>query len=84
MERFHIYHACLGLVGVGFGTNAILALASGAVSLPLVVQATFGTLMAGASGYALSRRSPADFDVGPVGFWGVVLGSLALFVLVLS
>lgn len=83
MVRFYVYYACLALVGLGFGSVAVLRLANGEVTLPLVVQAACGFLMVGVSARDLSRKSPAEFDVGPVGFWAVVLGSIGLVVLAL-
>ncbi|MFC7204451.1 hypothetical protein ACFQJC_13065 [Haloferax namakaokahaiae] len=82
MERFHVYHSCLILVGVVFASMALTTLASEAVSVPAVVQAVCGLVLVGASGYELNQRSPSEFDVGPVGFWAVVAGTVGLLALV--
>ena len=81
MRRMYVYYGCLALWGGTYGTDALLTGATRGWDVPLAVQGVAGALLVAVAGWAVATESPSKFEVGPAGFWGVVLGVSVLLLL---
>ena len=83
MKKFYIYWACLAIVGATLGSSAVLMIADGNLSLPVVLQSLGGVIMVVASVSELLTDSPSEFSVGTVGYWAVILGTVGVLLSVI-
>ncbi|WP_424000178.1 hypothetical protein ACOZ4I_12950 [Haloarcula salina] len=76
MERFYIFYTCLAVYGAAFAIESVPALADRSISLPIILGSIAGIGVMSASVYEMFTGSPSDFEIGDIGFWAVVLGSV--------
>ncbi|MDS0295179.1 hypothetical protein [Halogeometricum luteum] len=74
MERMYVYYGFLALWGGTAGTDAVRMGTEQGWGVPIAVQGAAGALLVAVSGWKLATESPSDFEVGPAGFWAVVIG----------
>lgn len=72
MRRHRVYHAALGLLGVVMGGPALRSLLDGTSSIPVVLLAVGGCGMALTACYELVTGDPSEFEIGSLGYWGIL------------
>jgi hypothetical protein len=75
---FYVYYTCLAIIGATLGLSAVFTVVDGSTSLPIILRSLGGLLMTVASVYELLSGSPSEFDVGKIGYWAVVLGTVGV------
>ncbi len=78
VNRHNVFYGCLAIYGLTFGIGAAIDLHAGRTGVPVLVSGVAGVGMFLAAVYEGWTGSAAEFAVGDLAFWAVVVGVVAV------